>query len=251
MIKYICSFLVFSLLISLGASSAIRASEYVDKDLAYRIDFPDTWSQISNETLEFINDTNSKLSKKYPHIKFPQYALGFQESKDPNLYPCILIQHLPPNAMAFPDESEFSEGIADKETAMEEATLTTRFKKPRIDASRAAVVLYGETEISGIGTTATINLVGFGKNGIASIFCFVPKDEPLRYTELLESIIDSFRFEKGYKYDSGAATKLHSRKPFYMTIIDAAIGASIAAGIYFFFSFLIRRRRKNQDKLIG
>lgn len=232
-----------------------KVSAYSDSTDHYSFDLPSGWEEIPKSAIdqymnEVVKQTNGKRI---------EYAAGFQLAGNEYFkYPYILVQEHKINTPSFSQlektfNNNFQEKFDRKTPEYSELLKNATADKPFIDKERN--IIFMSIQFDAAGTVQVNGLVAMflGKSGITQLNFYSTKNEYSKQLPIFNSIIDSFKYDDGYRYDPTEA-KSNDSPSVFEGVFEEGISGVIAGGFVALFIGLIimlfRKRKKGDDRII-
>lgn len=227
---------------------------YLNPQNHYTFTLPSGWVEVPKST---IDETMHKLADQTDG-QFINYVAGFQlEGAQPFQYPYILIQEHEINTPSYGQiteilgSNEFSVAVNKKTDEYSELMTNASLQTPFVDKERSIIFMNLEMDVTGVGKIKGLMAMVLGKKSITQLNFYSIKSEYSKNLSTFNQIIDSFKYEQGYKYNAEEAKKNDSPSIFEGVVgkgITGAVSGGLIALVFTLFSRLNKKKKKEKNK---
>ena len=235
----------------LPITARAESLNYTNKQNHYSFTIPSGWTEIPKSTIDKVVQQAADMTSG----QFIDYAAGFQfENVADFQYPYILVQEYKVNTPSYDqitksfESNKFSENVNEKIDEYSELMTNASLQDPFVDKDRDIIFMNLEMDVVNIGKVKGLMAMFLGKSGITQLNFYSVKSEYSENLLTFNQIVDSFRYEQGYKYNEGEAKKNDSPSIFEGAAEKGIIGAITGGLIVLIFGLFARSKKKEKKK---
>jgi len=211
-IQFLANFLAISILISESFNFfQIQAKfEYKNEEKGYSFQLPDNWIEIPKSTI----DKYTEEVFKNINVKKIEFKGGFQLKENNYFeYPYILIQEYSIETKSYQEiekvflSEKFEKGMKKAQESISSEIKDSKLDKPIIDKNNNRVYMGIEIEGKDGKKVKGIAVLFIGQKNIIQMNLYSNESEFNNWYPVFESIINSFEFKDGFKYDEAKTNK--------------------------------------------
>jgi len=205
-----------------------------NSDGHYSFELPPAWDEISKSSLDKIASQDKTGSI--------EYVDGFQLIR--NEYPYMLVQEYKVNTPSYSQlEKTFKNynlqnKLDEKSAEYKELISVGTAEKPFIDKERNIIFMNIQADVTNVGQVNALMAMFLGKNGITQFNFYSKKDEYSMWLPAFNSIINTFKYDDGFQYNSDVAKK-NDEIPLSDGVVDKAVNGMIVGFGLGLLSFII------------
>lgn len=230
-------------------NQAFAYSDFLDH---YSFDIPSGWREIPKVELDKVSDAVAKQS----NTKRIEYIAGFQSGSNEYFkYPYILVQKHTLDTPSFSqlektfNNSNLQKKADQKTPEYSELLKSATTSEPFIDKERKIIFINLKMDVTNVGKVNGLMAMFLGKNGITQLNFYSTENDYSKWLPVFNSIVDSFKYEDGFVYNSAEAVKNDS-KANTDGVVDQGLTGAISGGFLMLFVVLIGMlfiKRKKSD----